>query len=394
MTTVPVPADSLYGVANLPYGVFSVGESAPRVGTRLGDTVLDLAVLLGDEVFARPSLNAFMAQGHDRWVAVRQEIAERVVGEIPEEAVHALDDVTLHLPVEVADYVDFYASEHHAANLGRLFRPDNPEPLMPNWKHLPVGYHGRASSIVVSGTDIVRPCGQRKGKDDAAPVFGPSVRLDIEAELGFLVGTGSAMGDTVPVEAAERHIFGVVLFNDWSARDIQAWEYVPLGPNLGKSFASTISPWVVPLLALEQARVRTPVQEPEPLPYLAMESPWGLDVDLSVRWNGSEVSRPPYREMYWSPAQMLAHVTVNGAPSRTGDVFASGTVSGPDRATRGAFIELTWGGAEPVSVGGEQRTFLEDGDEVTITASAPGPGGTRLGFGEATGRILPASRTS
>jgi 2-keto-4-pentenoate hydratase/2-oxohepta-3-ene-1,7-dioic acid hydratase in catechol pathway len=189
-------------------------------------------------------------------VAVRREITERVAGEIPGEAVHALEDVTLHLPVEVADYVDFYASEHHAANLGRLFRPDNPEPLMPNWKHLPVGYHGRASSIVVSGTDIVRPRGQRKGTDDAVPVFGPSVRLDIEAELGFLVGTGTAMGDTVPVEEAEHAIFGVVLFNDWSARDIQAWEYVPLGPNLGKSFASTISPWVVPLLALEAATAR------------------------------------------------------------------------------------------------------------------------------------------
>jgi len=394
MASVTVAADSPFGVHNLPYGVFSVGESAPRVGTRLGDTVIDLAVLLGDEVFARPSLNAFMAQGQERWVAVRREIAERVAGEIPDEAVHALGDVTLHLPVEVADYVDFYASEHHAANLGRLFRPDNPDPLMPNWKHLPVGYHGRAGSIVVSGTDIVRPCGQRKGKDDPVPVFGPSVRLDIEAELGFIVGTGTAMGDTVPVEEAERHIFGVVLFNDWSARDIQAWEYVPLGPNLGKSFASTISPWVVPLLALQQARVRTPVQAPEPLPYLSMTSPWGLDVDLSIHWNGHEVSRPPYREMYWSPAQMLAHVTVNGAPSRTGDVFASGTISGADRDTRGAFIELTWGGAEPVSVGGEQRTFLEDGDEVTITASAPGAGGTRLGFGEATGRILPARRTS
>src|SRR5919202_4636826 len=194
MTAVTVAADSLFGPANLPYGVFSVGESEPRVGTRLGDTVIDLAVLLGDEVFARPSLNAFMAQGYDRWVAVRREITERVAGEIPGEAVHALEDVTLHLPVEVADYVDFYASEHHAANLGRLFRPDNPEPLMPNWKHLPVGYHGRAGSIVVSGTDIVRPRGQRKGTDDAVPVFGPSVRLDIEAELGFLVGTGTAMG--------------------------------------------------------------------------------------------------------------------------------------------------------------------------------------------------------
>jgi fumarylacetoacetase len=391
MTTVTVPADSLFGPANLPYGVFSVGESEPRVGTRLGDTVIDLAVLLGDEVFARPSLNAFMAQGYDRWVEVRRQIGERVAGEIPDAAVHAVGDVTLHLPIEVADYVDFYASEHHAANLGRMFRPDNPDPLTPNWKHLPIGYHGRAGSIAVSGTDIVRPCGQRKGKDDPAPVFGPSVRLDIEAELGFVVGTGTAMGESVPVEEAERRIFGVVLFNDWSARDIQAWEYVPLGPNLGKSFASTISPWVVPLLALQSAKVPTPRQDPEPLPYLAMQSPWGLDVDLSVEWNGQVVSRPPYREMYWSPAQMLAHLTVNGAPSRTGDLFASGTISGREKETRGAFIELTWGGAEPVTVGGEQRTFLEDGDEVVLTAAAPGPDGTRLGFGEARGRILPAT---
>jgi fumarylacetoacetase len=390
MTTVTVPDDSPFGLHNLPYGVFSLPGSPPRVGTRLGDSVIDLAVLLGDDVFARPALNDFMAQGHDRWVEVRREIAQRVTGELPDDAVHALDEVTLHLPVEVADYVDFYASEHHAANLGRLFRPDNPDPLMPNWKHLPVGYHGRASSIVVSGTDIVRPCGQRKGKDDPAPVFGPSVRLDIEAELGFVVGTGSAMGETVPVEEADRHVFGVVLFNDWSARDIQAWEYVPLGPNLGKSFASTISPWVVPLLALQSATVPTPAQDPTPLPYLRMERPWGLDVELSVQWNGQEVSRPPYREMYWSPAQMLAHMTVNGAPSRTGDVFASGTISGPAEDQRGAFIELTWGGAQPVTVGGRPRTFLEDGDEVVLTATAPGPDGARLGFGEARGRILPA----
>jgi fumarylacetoacetase len=393
MTVVTVPDDSLFGVHNLPYGVFSVGGSAPRVGTRLGDTVIDLAVLLEGDVFAAPTLNGFMAQGYDRWVAVRRDITERVTGDLPDEALHDLAGVTLHLPVEVADYVDFYASEHHAANLGRLFRPDNPDPLTPNWRHLPVGYHGRAASIVVSGTDIVRPCGQRKGNDDPVPVFGPSVRLDIEAELGFVVGTGSAMGDTVPVEEAERHIFGVVLFNDWSARDIQAWEYVPLGPNLGKSFASTISPWVVPLLALEPAKVPTPVQEPRPLPYLAMEPPWGLDVDLSVQWNDHQVSRPPYREMYWSPAQMLAHLTVNGAPSRTGDVFASGTISGTAKNTRGAFIELTWNGSEPVDVGGEKRTFLEDWDEVVLTASAPGPDGTRLGFGEARGRILPARCT-
>jgi fumarylacetoacetase len=390
MVRPELPDDSLFGVDNLPYGVYSTAGSPRRVGVRYGDHVVDLATLLGDDIFEAPTLNPFMAQGYERWVGVRQQIRDRITGELPDEAVHALTDVELHLPVEIADYVDFYASEHHAANLGRLFRPDDPEPLMPNWKHLPVGYHGRAGSIVVSGTDIPRPCGQRKGKEDPAPVFGPSVRLDIEAELGFVVGTGTPMGSPVPVDEADRRIFGVVLFNDWSARDIQAWEYVPLGPNLGKSFASTVSPWVVPLIALDAARVETPVQDPEPLPYLAMKDRWGLDVALSVQWNGQEVSRPPYREIYWSPAQMLAHLTVNGAPSRTGDLFASGTISGRARDTRGAFIELTWGGTEPVTVNGEPRTFLEDGDEVVITATAPGVGGSRIGFGEARGRITPA----
>ncbi|MEU6133746.1 fumarylacetoacetase [Nocardioides sp. NPDC047086] len=388
MTRISVPEGSLFGLANLPYGVYSVPGQDPRVGVRLGEHVVDLALLLGDDVFAAGSLNPFMAQGHERWVEVRASITERIQGEVPDEAVHDLRDVTLHLPFEVADYVDFYASEHHAANLGRLFRPQVAEPLMPNWKHLPVGYHGRSSSIVVSGTDIVRPSGQRKGPDDEVPVFGPSVRLDIEAELGFVVGTGSAMGTSIAAGDAERHIFGVVLFNDWSARDIQAWEYVPLGPNLGKSFGSTVSAWVVPLLALEPAQVPTPAQEPAVLPYLQMQSPWGLDIELEVVWNGQVVSRPPYAAMYWSPAQMLAHQTVNGAPSRTGDLFASGTISGPGKDQRGAFIELTWGGAEPVEVNGAPRTFLEDGDEIVLLATAPGADGTRIGFGEARGRIV------
>ncbi|NPC96359.1 fumarylacetoacetase [Nocardioides sp. zg-DK7169] len=394
MTTVTAPEGSEFGLQNLPYGVYSVGSGPRRVATRLGDTVVDLGILLADlpeaAALAGPTLNPFMAAGHERWVAVRAAIAERLRGDVAPEALHDVSAVTLHLPFEVADYVDFYASEHHASNLGRLFRPQNPDPLMPNWKHLPVGYHGRSASVVVSGTDIVRPCGQRKGPQDPEPVFGPSVRLDIEAELGFVVGTGNAMGERIDVEDAERHIFGVVLFNDWSARDIQAWEYVPLGPNLGKSFASTVSPWVVPMLALADAKVATPAQDPTPLPYLAMEQPWGLDVDLAVEWNGDVVTRPPYKEMYWSPAQMLAHLTVNGAPTRTGDLFASGTISGPEKDQRGAFIELTWGGAEPVQVAGEERTFLLDGDEVVLTATAPGPAGTRLGFGEARARILPA----
>ena len=395
MTTLHVRPDDPFGLHNLPYGVYTVPGQAPRVAVRYGDHVVDLGLLLRDERnFGQGSLNAFMALGRERWVEVRAQITEALQGEVPGTSVHPVGAVTLHLPFEVADYVDFYASEHHASNLGRLFRPDSPDPLTPNWKHLPIGYHGRSASIVVSGTDIVRPSGQRKGPLDEAPVFGPSTRLDIEAELGFVVGTGTPMGEPLPVERAEDHIFGVVLFNDWSARDIQAWEYVPLGPNLGKSFASTISPWVVPLLALDAARVDTPVQEPAVLPYLALERPRGLDIDLEVAWNGHVVSRPPYSAMYWSPAQMLAHLTVNGAPTRTGDLFASGTISGPEKEQRGAFIELTWGGKEPVDVGGAQRTFLEDGDEIVLSATAPAPDGTRIGFGEARGRILASKQGS
>ncbi|XVQ10616.1 fumarylacetoacetase [Spirillospora sp. CA-255316] len=393
MTTIPIPEGSPFGLANLPYGVFSAPGAAPRVGVRAGDSVVDLARALGDDIFARPSLNAFMAQGHERWAEVRRRVTELVSGAgggVPEDAVFPVDAVTLHLPFEVADYVDFYASEHHASNLGRLFRPDA-EPLMPNWKHLPVGYHGRAGTVVVSGTGIVRPQGQRKAPADAAPTFGECRRLDIEAELGFVVGTGSPLGAPIACDDFARHVFGAVLVNDWSARDIQAWEYVPLGPFLGKSFATSVSPWVVPLAALEHARVPTPPQDPEPLPYLRESAPWGLDVDLAVEWNGEVVSRPPYREMYWSPAQMLAHMTVNGASARTGDLYASGTISGPERDQRGAFIELTWGGKEPVKVNGQERTFLEDGDEVVISGTAPGPDGTRIGFGDVRGRVLPAT---
>ncbi|MBB5158044.1 fumarylacetoacetase [Saccharopolyspora phatthalungensis] len=390
MTVIDIPEDSLFGLANLPYGVFSTPGKKPRVGVRVGESVVDLAVALGDDVFTQPRLNEFMAQGHARWVRVRQQITELVSGDVPDDAVHPVAEVTMHLPIEVADYVDFYASEHHASNLGRLFRP-NAQPLMPNWKHLPVGYHGRSGTVVVSGTDIVRPNGQRKAPDEDAPTFGPCRRLDIEAELGFIVGTGSELGAAVHTADFATQVFGAVLVNDWSARDIQAWEYVPLGPFLGKSFATSISAWVVPLPALEAARVPTPVQDPKPLPYLQEGEPWGLDIDLAVSWNGHEVSRPPYREMYWSPAQMLAHLTVNGATSRTGDLYASGTISGPEKDQRGAFIELTWGGKEPVRIGEEERTFLQDGDEVTITATAPGTDGTRIGFGEVSGRILPAT---
>jgi fumarylacetoacetase len=323
-----------------------------------------------------------------RWRAVRDRIREAVEGELDSAAVHPLSDVELRLPVRIGDYVDFYASIDHATNLGRLFRPDG-DPLLPNWRHLPVGYHGRAGTVVVSGTEVVRPCGQRRS-ESGAPEFGPSRRLDIEAELGFVIGVGSRLGVPVGIDEFTDRVFGVALVNDWSARDIQAWEYQPLGPFLGKSFATSLAPWITPLAALESARIPLPEQSPAPLPYLLGDEAWGLDIDLTVAWNGQPVAHPPYARMYWSPAQMLAHLTANGASTRPGDLYASGTISGPEPDQRGSFIELSWGGSRPIPVNGGQRTFLEDGDEVTITASAPGPRMSRIGLGEVTGRIRPA----
>jgi fumarylacetoacetase len=372
-----------WGLDNLPYGVFARRGEAPRVGVRFGDHVLDLAAALHDEVFAAPTLNPFMARGARAWRETRELIRNKLGDDLAVTRPHLvpLDQVTLSMPFEVADYVDFYCSLEHAANLGRMFRPDS-EPLLPNWRHLPVGYHGRAGTVVVSGTPIDRPHGQvRSG------VFGPTAKLDIEAELGFVVGTGSAMGG--PAGAFEDHVFGVTLVNDWSARDIQAWEYVPLGPFLGKSFATSVSPWITPLEALP--RVPGRAQDPEPLDYLRRSADWGLDLTLEVSVNGEVVSRPPYRNMYWTPDQMLAHLTVNGASLRTGDLFASGTVSGELPEERGSLIELTWNGTRPVKLSsGEIRTFLEDGDTVTISATAPGPDGITVGLGEVRGTIVPA----
>jgi fumarylacetoacetase len=361
---------------------------------RIGDSVLDLAMALDDRVFASSSLNPFLAQGPARWREVRERLVTLLNGKpggLPAAALHSLADVRLLLPVEVGDYVDFYASEHHASNIGRLFR-SGAEPLSANWKHLPVGYHGRSGTVVVSGTPVVRPRGQRKAPADPVPTFGPSTRLDFEAEVGFVVGTGSELGTPVGIDGFAEHVFGVCLVNDWSARDLQAWEYVPLGPFLGKSFATSVSPWIMPLAALEHARVAPPPRDVELLPYLADTAPWGLDLELEVRLNGQVIARPPYRTMYWTPAQMLAHMTVNGASIRPGDLFASGTVSGPRKDQRGSLIELSWGGQEPLALpDGSIRCFLADGDEVTVTASAPGPDGTRIGLGEVTGRILPAA---
>ena len=395
MTWLDLPPDSLFGLANLPYGVFSARRRPdPGIGVRIGDSVLDLTRVLADAVFAEPSLNAFMAQGRGRWSEVRAQVSEMLTAERHRSAVEAalypLPGVRLHMPFTPGDYADFFGNEYHAANAGRIFRP-GAEPLSPNWKHLPVGYHGRSGTIVLSGTPVTRPRGQRKGPQDSAPAFGPSRRLDFEAEVGWVIGTGSPLGTPVTVGEFADHVFGAFLLNDWSSRDLQSWESQPLGPFLAKSFATSISPWIVPLDALEHARISPPPRDPEPLPYLADAGKWGLDLALEVRLNGHLVSRPPFATMYWTPAQMLAHLTANGASTRTGDLYASGTVSGPDREQRGCLLELSWGGAEPLTLAdGSVRTFLVDADEVSITATAPGSGGARIGFGEVAGRIDPA----
>jgi fumarylacetoacetase len=382
-----------FGLDHLPYGVFSTSSSGPRVGARYGDTVVDLPAALGRDELDRPRLNDFMALGPAVWAETRAALRSAI--EAGTATTVPLDDVTLHLPFQVGDYVDFYASLDHASNVGKIFRPDA-EPLLPNWRHLPVGYHGRGGTVVVSGTDIARPSGQRKGLAEEAPTFGPSRRLDIESELGFVIGVGSQRESRIGVGDFAEHVFGVVGLNDWSARDIQAWEYVPLGPFLGKSFATSISAWVTPLAALDAAWTDLPGQDPAPLPYLVSTGstgdhsaggPKGLDIAVEVVLNGEVVSRPPYASMYWAPAQMLAHLTVNGASTRPGDLFASGTISGPDPATRGSFLELSWGGKEPFADG---RTFLEDGDEVVLRYSAPGTDGGRITLGEVAGTVGPA----
>ena len=357
------------------FGVFCRPGEEPRVGFRAGGDVLDLSAL-GD-AFGRPSLNSFMAGGPVAW---ERTIARIEAGEADSAAI-PLDEVELKLPFEVADYVDFYSSLEHATNMGRMFRPDA-DPLLANWRHLPVGYHGRAGTVVVSGTPVRRPRGQGKPPDADAPVFGPSKRLDIELELGFVIGVPSRLGEPVHGERFDEHVFGVVLVNDWSARDIQAWEYQPLGPFLGKSFATSISAWVTPLFSLREARVPRPLQDPEPLPYLRVDGDWSLGVDLEVELNGSIVSKTNARGLYWSMPQQLAHATVNGASVRTGDLMASGTISGTERGSEGSLIELTRNGAEPLDLPAGRRTFLEDGDEVVLRGRA----GT-VELGEVRGRI-------
>jgi fumarylacetoacetase len=394
MTWLELPPDTGFGVDNLPLGIFSTTGTAPRTGVRIGDLVLDLWAWSHDADHATGSLNALLARGPQRWGELRRDVHACLTDEAyrggTEPFLVPVDQVSMHLPFEVSDYVDFYSSRHHAENVGRMFRPDA-DPLTPNWRHLPIGYHGRAGTVAVSGTPVRRPCGQFLVPGDDVPAFGPSRRLDFEAEVGFVVGVPSAAGTRVPVGDFADHVFGVCLVNDWSARDVQAWEYVPLGPFLGKSFLTSVSPWVVPLAALEAARTPPPARDPLPRLYLRDdEHPWGLDLTLEVRLNGEVVSRPPFAGQYWTAAQQLAHLTVNGASLRTGDLLASGTVSGPERDQRGSLLELSWNGQEPLTLAdGSARTFLEDGDEVTISATAPGVGGSRISFGEVTGRVQP-----
>jgi fumarylacetoacetase len=331
------------------FGTFA-RDGELHLGFRRGDSVADLGP---------GSLDELLPQGRDAWLRATERA-------LASEALVPLDDVEPLLPFTVADYVDFYSSLEHATNIGRMFRPGS-EPLLPNWRHLPIGYHGRAGTVVVSGTPIRHPHGQAKPPDADVPVFGPSRRLDFELELGFVVGVPSTLSEPVPASAFREHVFGVVLVNDWSARDIQAWEYIPLGPFLGKSFATSIGAWVTPLALLEDRRVAAPPQNPEPLPHLRAEGDWALDLPLEVELNGTVISRGNARGLYWTMPQQLAHATSNGASIRTGDLMATGTISGGERASEGSLIELTWNGTQPVRLeDGSERTFLEDGDEIVL----------------------------
>ena len=363
------------------FGVFSEGDGPPRVGFRVGDGILDLAAAGLGSTFAVPTLNQFLALGRAAWEDVLERVSQLVQAGAD---VVPLAKATPRLPFDVGDYVDFYSSLEHATNLGRLFRPDT-DPLLPNWRHLPVAYHGRAGTVVVSGTPVVRPCGQIKDPYEP-PRYGPTAKLDLELEVGFVVGAPSRLGEPVPGSAFRDHVFGVVLVNDWSARDIQAWEYQPLGPFLGKSFATSISAWVTPLALLEDRLVPGLEQDPEPLPYLRVPAESALDIELEVELSDTVVSRTNARGLYWTMPQQLAHATANGASVRTGDLLASGTISGAKPKTQGSLIELTWNATRPIRVGdGSTRTFLEDGDEVVLRGRA---GGVELG--EVRGTIVPA----
>ena len=377
----------------MPYGRVRDREGRDIAGVRLGTDLVELAAFLDGgalaDLFTAGRLEPFLAAGPQVWADVRGALLDAIgsgADERLEQSLLPLAGTAELLPFDVADYVDFYASRDHASNIGRILRPDGP-PLAANWEHMPIGYHGRAGSVVVSGTPIKRPSGQLKDPDGSITV-GPSKRLDLEAEVGFVVGVGSSLGTSVGVDDFRSHVFGTCLVNDWSARDIQAWEYVPLGPFLGKSFATSIAAWITPLDALDAAWVRPPTRNQQVQSYLDDEGRSdALDLELTVELNGTVVSSPPFASMYWTPAQMLAHMTVNGASLRTGDLYASGTVSGVRADQRGSLMELSWNGEQPVMTGKGPRTFLADGDVVVIRATAPAAAG-RITLGEVSGQIV------
>jgi fumarylacetoacetase len=410
---VDVAPDSHFPLQNLPFGVFSARREPPRVGVAIGAQVLDLAVLEeaglvsvgppGRRVFDRATLNAFIALGRPAWSRARVRIGELLREDRAElrdnptlrtRALVPMAQATLHLPVEIPGYTDFYSSKEHATNVGSMFR-DPKNALLPNWVHLPIAYNGRASSVVASGTPIRRPQGQIKLPDAERPVFGPSRKLDFELETAFIIGEGNALGEPIPIAEAERHIFGVVLMNDWSARDIQQWEYVPLGPFNSKTFATSISPWIVTMDALEPFRVAGPPQDPSPLPYLAQAGAHAFDIRLEVALApaggaATTLCRTNFRYLYWSMAQQLAQHTVSGCNTRVGDLMGSGTISGATSDAWGSLLELAWNGTKPVALAnGARRSFLEDGDEVVMTGWCQGEG-YRVGFGEVRGTVLPA----
>ncbi len=416
LSYINVKQDSHFPIQNLPYGVFRTENNpSPRVGVAIGDYILDLSileqvgyfketVLKRETVFDQSSLNKFMEKGKKAWQEVRRVLQTVLHADEPKlrddeklrkKAFVLQRDAEMLLPVKIGDYTDFYASKEHATNVGTMFRGKE-NALMANWAHLPVGYHGRASSVVVSGTNFSRPQGQVKPADSTTPIFTPCRQLDFELEMGCFVGPGNNLGEPISVDNAEEHVFGLVLVNDWSARDIQAWEYQPLGPFLAKNFATTISPWVVPLEALEPFRVAGPKQDPEPLPYLKTSKPDSYNIQLEVYLQGAEmecrqlIAKSNYKYLYWSIAQQIAHHTITGCNLNPGDLLASGTISGQEKESRGSLLELAWRGSEPIQFEeGEQRSWIEDGDEITITGWCEGDG-YRVGFGEVTGRILPA----
>lgn len=416
MSFIEVSPESHFPIQNLPYGVFSTPDNpTQRIGVAIGDKVLDLSVVKHlfngpvlngqQEVFSKPRLNEFMELGRSAWQEARSRLQELLGVECTElkgnadlmsRAFFNMNAVTMHLPADIGDYTDFYSSICHATNVGIMFRGKE-NALMPNWKHLPVGYHGRASSVVISGTDVRRPCGQTKADDKDAPSYGPCRLLDFELEMGFFLGQGNKLGEPIPVERAHEHIFGMVITNDWSARDIQKWEYVPLGPFLAKNFATSISPWVVTMDALQPFVIPNMDQEPKPLPYLQHDDSYNFDISLEVAVRGegmsapSTITRSNFKHLYWTMKQQLAHHTVTGCNVRSGDMMASGTISGPTDESLGSMLELCWKGTRPIDLGnGITRKFLQDGDEVIMTAFCEGDG-FRIGFGECTGKVLPAN---